>query len=197
MSPIGTRPAGGSTAPVATLQRRGARQRLISTILFSDLADTRLEDGVVSAPDEAVRRTLDVFDGRELRFGSGGLVALFDVPVDAVRCACALHSVGARRGVELRTAIHTGVVEMRGGDACGDAVHLCRQLLDIAAPGEVLVTHTVEGLASGPRFDDRGVEEFEGVEGTWRLFSAAEPVETVAVAGGTVAPADGGNRVGR
>jgi len=55
------------------------------------------------------------------------------------------------------------------------AVHLAARIMEIAGPGEVLVSATTRDLASGAElvFTDRGGREFKGVSGTRQVYAAA------------------------
>jgi class 3 adenylate cyclase len=105
-----------------------------------------------------------------------GLLATFDGPARAIRCATAIRE-GARSqfGLDLRTGLHTGEVEMIGNDVGGIAVHIGARVGASAAPGEVLVSGTVKDLVvgSGIEFEDRGERELRGVPGQWRLWAVA------------------------
>jgi len=66
-------------------------------------------------------------------------------------------------------------VEQRGDDIGGIAVHLAARVMEIAGPGEVVVSSTVKDLVagSGLTFTERGVHALRGVPGEWRLFAVA------------------------
>jgi class 3 adenylate cyclase len=72
-----------------------------------------------------------------------------------------------------RAGIHTGEIELQGGDVRGIAVHAAARILAIAEPGEVLVSGTVRDLlaGSGLEFRDRGEFELRGLEGR-RILAA-------------------------
>jgi class 3 adenylate cyclase len=105
-----------------------------------------------------------------------GLLATFDGPARGIACASAIRD-GARAGygLEVRSGLHTGEVELLGSDIGGLAVHIGARVGALAAPGEVLVSNTVKDLVvgSGIDFDDRGEHQLKGVPGTWRLWAAA------------------------
>ncbi len=54
-------------------------------------------------------------------------------------------------------------------------MHVAARVQAVAAPGEVLVSRTVRGLAigSGLYFEDRGEHALKGVPDTWRLQALA------------------------
>jgi class 3 adenylate cyclase len=76
-------------------------------------------------------------------------------------------------GIEVRTGLHTGEIELRGDDVGGIAVHITARVMAEAGPGEVLVSGSIPPLVagSGIEFDDRGAYELKGVPGEWRLFA--------------------------
>ena len=106
---------------------------------------------------------------------SSGLLATFDGPARAIRCARAVVDAVAGLGLELRAGIHTGECERRGDDLGGIAVHIGARVADCAAPGEVFGSGTVKDLVFGSRleFEDRGAHTLRGVPGEWRLYAAA------------------------
>jgi class 3 adenylate cyclase len=75
--------------------------------------------------------------------------------------------------MDVRVGLHTGEVEMRGGDIGGLAVHIGARVAAIAEGGEVLVSRTVTDLVagSGIEFADRGMHHLKGVPGEWQLFA--------------------------
>jgi class 3 adenylate cyclase len=76
-------------------------------------------------------------------------------------------------GLEIRSGLHTGEMELIGSDVGGIAVHIAARVLACAAPSEVLVSGTVKDLVvgSGLQFEDRGERELRGVPGVWRLWA--------------------------
>jgi class 3 adenylate cyclase len=102
-----------------------------------------------------------------------GFLATFDGPARSLRCACAVRDAVRSLGIEVRAGLHTGEVEMTGGDVAGIAVHIGQRVSALARPGEVLVSRTVVDLVagSGINFEDRGEHELRGLPGAWRLFA--------------------------
>jgi class 3 adenylate cyclase len=64
--------------------------------------------------------------------------------------------------------------EVRGDDLGGLAVHIAARIGALAAPGEVLVSGTVNDLVAGSRIDfvDHGEHQLKGVPGTLKLYRA-------------------------
>src|SRR2546428_319859 len=78
-----------------------------------------------------------------------GILARFDAPTRALRCALALCAATRRMGIEIRAAMHTGEVEIRRDDLGGIGVHIAARALAEAGPGDVVVTRTVRDLVTG------------------------------------------------
>ena len=64
-----------------------------------------------------------------------GILARFDGPTRALRCGLALCCGARRLGIEIRAAIHTGEIEVRGDDIGGIAVHIASRVLSSAETG--------------------------------------------------------------
>jgi class 3 adenylate cyclase len=159
--------------------------RVLSTVLFTDivssteraidLGDHRWRD-MLDSHDKAVRRQLARFRGNEVNTTGDGFLATFDGPARAVECACAIRDAARQLGVEVRSGVHTGEIELRGDDIAGVAVHIAARVAALAEPSTVWVSRTVTDLVtgSGIRFTDRGNRDLKGVPGTWDLYAVAD-----------------------
>ena len=159
-----------------------APDRVLATVLFVDvvgsteravgLGDRRWAD-LLGAFYALVRRELGRFRGREVDTAGDGLLATFDGPARAVRCACAVTAAVGGLGLQVRAGLHTGEVEVVGDAVRGIAVHIGARVAALAQAGEVLVSSTVRDLVagSGIRFADRGPHALKGVEEPWRLLA--------------------------
>jgi class 3 adenylate cyclase len=83
---------------------------------------------------------VEEFGGRLVKTTGDGVVATFDGPGWAVKCAVALREELAGIGVQIRAGLHTGEVELRGDDVGGLAVHVAARVMAAAGPGEILVS---------------------------------------------------------
>jgi class 3 adenylate cyclase len=128
---------------------------------------------VLLAHNDALRGELDRFRGREIVTTGDGFLALFDSAARAVRCAAAMTDAVRPLGVEIRAGLHTGEVNMAGGNARGVAVHAAARLAALAGPGEVLVSGTTRDLLDGSnlRLEDRGTHELKGLEGFRQVYA--------------------------
>jgi class 3 adenylate cyclase len=145
----------GSTARAAQLGDRGWRQLL-------------------DRHDEIVRREVHRHGGLVVQFVGDGTLSTFDGPAQAIDCAFALTDAVSALGIEIRSGVHSGEIELRGDDIGGIAVHIGARVAARAAANEVLVSQTVTDLAtgSGIGFQSRGAHELKGVPGSWRLYAA-------------------------
>jgi class 3 adenylate cyclase len=156
--------------------------RALAAILFTDIVRsteraTEVGDrewGNLMASHDALARTIvDQHQGRLIRTTGDGMLATFDGPGRALRCAKAFTAALQPLGLEVRAGVHTGEIEMRGPDIAGIGVHIGQRVSAVAGPGEVLVSRTVVDLVtgSGIEFDDRGEHDLKGVPGAWHLFA--------------------------
>jgi class 3 adenylate cyclase len=168
--------------------------RVLATILFTDVVGstasaaslgdrawrTRLE-----GHNDIVRRQLERFQGQEVKTTGDGMLAIFDRPTRAIRCADAISQAVERMDLRVRAGVHTGEFERMGDDIGqhpGDlrrdgwrthADHIGARICELAGPGEVLVSGTVHDLVVGSSidFEDRGMQTLRGVPGEWRIYA--------------------------
>jgi class 3 adenylate cyclase len=156
--------------------------RVLTTLMFTDVVAST--ERVVELGDlrwrelrsdfySTVRRELAVFRGRDVETAGDGLLATFDGPARAIRCACSIRERVRALGLQLRTGLHTGECELVGDGVAGIAVHIAARVAATAEPGEVLVSSTVKDLVAGSplRFADRGTHRLKGLPDEWRLYA--------------------------
>jgi len=167
---------GGLSAPVS--------DRALATVLFTDLVSSteqvsevgdRRWRNLMEAHDALVRSEVDRLQGKVIRFTGDGVLATFDGPARAIRCACAIRDVLAPLGLVVRAGLHTGEIDLHGDDVSGISVHIGQRVCVHAGPGEVLVSRTVADLIAGSdiELEDAGEHELKGVTGSWRLLRVA------------------------
>jgi class 3 adenylate cyclase len=159
--------------------------RALAAILFTDMVGSTQQ--LSAAGDRAWRNLLDSHDvvartvveqhgGRLVRTTvttGDGILATFDGPGRAIRCALALADALRPLGIQIRAGLHTGEVENREDDITGIAVHIAARVLDAAGANELMVSAAVPMLVAGSgfTFDDRGEHELKGVPGSWQLYA--------------------------
>lgn len=158
--------------------------RVLATVMFTDICSST--ERAAAAGDRAWRQVLEQhhrevaglverYRGRQVKSTGDGVLATFDGPSRAVRCASDIVASARRAGVEVRAGLHTGEVELLDDDIAGIAVHLAQRVESKADPGRVFVSQTVRDLVagSGIELEARGVHVLKGVPGDWHLFAVA------------------------
>jgi class 3 adenylate cyclase len=156
----------------------------LATVLLTDIVGSteraaRLGDRrwreLLGVQDELGQRLVEQFGGQLIKTTGDGLLATFDGPGRAIRCASALRDELAGIDLQIRAGLHTGEIELRDGDIGGLAVHIAARVMAAAAPGELLTSSTVRDLVAGSdiTMTDRGPHPFKGIEGTWQLYAAS------------------------
>jgi class 3 adenylate cyclase len=169
---------------VSRLTQSGDSQRVLATILFTDIVGStelagRIGDTawrtLLQQHHAIVRRGLARYQGRELDTAGDGFFAAFDGPARAVEAASVISDALRELDLEIRAGIHTGECEVTDGKIAGIAVSIGARISALAAPGEVLVSSTVKDLVagSGLQFEDRGEHQLKGIKDAWRLFALA------------------------
>jgi class 3 adenylate cyclase len=157
-------------------------ERTPATILFSDVVGStamleelgdRAWTKLLYEHNVRIRAAIDRFRGREIGSAGDGFLALFDGAAKAVRAGQLMDPSMAELGIRVRVGVHTGEVEISGGQARGVAVHAAARVASLAGPGEVLVSGTTRDLldGSGLSFDPRGEHELKGLSGARPIFS--------------------------
>jgi class 3 adenylate cyclase len=158
--------------------------RVLATILFLDIVGST--ERVAAVGDSVWRNVLEryyalvrgelvAYSGIEVDTAGDGLLARFDGPARAIRCARAIQRAATDLGLELRAGVHTGEVELVGTAIRGIAVHTAARIASLAGPGEVYTSSTVRDLVagSGIDFEDRGVHTLKGIPDPRQVLNVA------------------------
>src|SRR3990172_3392805 len=165
----------------------------MAVILFADIVEsTALTENMGDAAFRDKARDLDGTLRAAIRECQGtpvegkllgdGVLAVFTSARQAIEAALACAAAGSHGGLPLHIGIHAGDVireEDPDGRAnvYGGAVNIAARIAGVSAPGEVLVSDTVRGLArtsAGVTCDDRGEQSLKGVSEPVRLFAVGE-----------------------
>ena len=158
-------------------------ERVLATVLFTDIVDStrRAADmgdhawrGLLDNHDRVAQQTVEKFRGQLIKSTGDGILATFDGPGRAVRCALAFSAAAGQIGLPLRAGLHTGEIELRNRDVGGIAVHAAARVMAQAGANEVLVSRVVTDLVAGAglKFAERGSHDLKGIPGKWDLFAA-------------------------
>ena len=151
--------------------------RVLATVLCTRLAAAPEADNLwpelVDRHYAYVRKEIELFKGHESELNGHGLIATFDGPARAIRCALAINESAKRMGIPIQTGVHTGECDLLGEKVGGVAVEISFQVASEARTGEVLVSNPVKDLVagSGIRFVERGMYKIPELVEEWRLFA--------------------------
>jgi pimeloyl-ACP methyl ester carboxylesterase len=158
---------------------------VVATVLMTDIVastghSVRLGDlrwrELIDRHDKVIWEELARFRGRLIHPTGDGILAVFDRPEGAIRCAAAVRDAVRVLGIEIRAGVHTGTIILRGNDVAGITVTVAARVAALAGVGEVWVSQSVVDRMSATAFgfSDRGEYELKGVPGVWRMFALGE-----------------------
>jgi class 3 adenylate cyclase len=158
--------------------------RVLATVLFTDIVDStrsaaQLGDQrwrqLLDNHDQLARQMVEKHRGNLVKSTGDGILATFDGPGRAVRCALSFGAAAQQIGMPLRAGLHAGEIELRGQDVGGIAVHAAARVMAQSGSNEVLVSRVVTDLVAGAglKFAERGSFELKGLPGRWDLFAAS------------------------
>ncbi len=161
---------------------RGAQEydRVLATVMCVKIIEPHEQaveianwENMMARSGVYVRRQLELFKGREVSFDEDGLLATFDGPARAIRCASAITTSASRLGICVKTGLHTGECDVHGEKYGGVAVELAKKISEETSLGEILASRTVKDLVagSGIEFEEYGKKTFPEISGEWRLFT--------------------------
>jgi class 3 adenylate cyclase len=156
--------------------------RVLATVLFTDLVGStkraaqmgdRAWASLLERHHAMARAAIHDHGGEPIKTLGDGLLATFTGPAQAVRCASRVIAETGSLGLDVRTGVHAGELELAHGDVAGLAVNLAARVMGLAEGGEVLVSRTVRDLVIGSelRFSERGEHELKGIPDRWSLYA--------------------------
>jgi class 3 adenylate cyclase len=150
-----------------------------STALTEHMGDIAFRDAS-RALDEGLRAAIrdaggTAIDGKLL---GDGVLATFPSAAQAIDAARRCHALSAASELRLHLGIHAGDVIREQdpggrGNVYGGAVNIASRICALSAPGEILVSDVVRGMArssAGVDFEDRGEQEMKGVGEPVRVY---------------------------
>jgi class 3 adenylate cyclase/pimeloyl-ACP methyl ester carboxylesterase len=146
-----------------------------STALTERLGDERFRS-VARTLDERLRAAIQDAQGRpvEGKLLGDGVLATFPSAREAIQAARRCLDLSSEVELPLHIGLHAGDVIREDGNVFGGAVNIAARICDLCAPGEILVSDIVRGLArtsAGVEFEDRGEHALKGVADPQRVFA--------------------------
>ena len=148
---------------LATTRPSAEPARVLTTILLADAGARRRDLETRARPTAAVCAQAPL----------SSILATFDAPGQAIRCAAAIRADAAAHGIRSRIGIHTGEVDLAGEGISGISVEIAKRIAARASAGEILVSRTVKDLVvgSGISFAHRGSHALAAPNDRWPLFA--------------------------
>ena len=161
--------------------------RVLATVMFTDIVDStkrasamgdRTWSALLDAQNDVLRHELARFRGREIKTLGDGMLATFDGPARAIRCAQAMTEAVRPLGIEIRVGLHTGEVELVGDDVAASPSTSRARVGALAGAGEVLsrAPSRTSSAGSGIAFGDRGEHVLKGIPDQRRIFAVEQMV---------------------
>jgi len=155
-----------------------------AVILFTDIvSSTALTERMGDAAFRDASRALDIGLRTAIRDAGGaavegkllgdGVLATFPSAAQAIDGARRCLALSAASELGLHIGLHAGDVIREGNNVYGGAVNIASRICALSAPGEILVSDVVRGMARSSadvEFEDRGEQEMKGVGEPVRLY---------------------------
>lgn len=157
------------------------RTRLVTAVL-TDIVDStgRAQQerasswlGLLDRWSGIVREEVARYDGEVVNRAGDSYLVLFTSATRAVQYAQVLSRRATECGLQVRSGIHVGEVDVHAGEATGLALHVAARVQTACPPGEVLVTGTVRDalLGSDLVLTPFARRTLRGLPGRWALWS--------------------------
>ena len=139
-------------------------------------------DALNGESETVVRRHVRRLNGAEIPSHIGGLLASFGTATTAIRCGLGIVDAAERQGTGLRVGVHTGECEVTRDGVGGPASRVPRALVELAGPGQVVVSGTVRDVVhgSGIRFAGERRVRLRGLPGEYPILTVVPPSATPA-----------------
>ncbi|MEX2157865.1 MAG: adenylate/guanylate cyclase domain-containing protein [Dehalococcoidia bacterium] len=156
-----------------------------AVILFTDIvSSTELTERMGDARFRNASRALDASLRAAIRDAGGvtveaktlgdGVLATFGSAAQAIEGARRCLALSAASELGLHIGLHAGDVIREENNVFGGAVNIAARICALSAPGEILVSDVVRGMArssAGVVFEDRGEQEMKGVGEPVRVYA--------------------------
>jgi formylglycine-generating enzyme required for sulfatase activity/class 3 adenylate cyclase len=184
----------------ATLPQNGGSPRRLAAILSADIKDScRLigidEEGTLARMKryrrEIIEPTLFEHYGRIIKNTGDGFLAIFDSPLEAVRCAIVIQQSLLGRNaamprdqwLQYRIGVNLGDVIIASDDIYGDGVNIAARVQALAQPGSVYISGGVyeqvkNKLVCG--YQSLGDERLKNITDPVRIYRVLPDPEAVA-----------------
>ncbi|HEY3522965.1 MAG TPA: adenylate/guanylate cyclase domain-containing protein [Candidatus Limnocylindrales bacterium] len=163
-----------------------SRARTVLSMVMTDIVESTQTAARIGDPawrqrlgdhNRVVRIQIERFGGREISTTGDGFLAAFGSADAALRAAIAIRDAAAAVGVQIRTGVHTGEVDLVDEDLRGIAVHETARIMAAAPGGSVYASGLPRALARGGglQFTSVGTRSLKGFDEPVELFEVTVP----------------------
>ena len=157
----------------------------MAAILFADIQgytalmqrDEQQASILIRNFQEQTEEKVVAHNGCIVNFYGDGVLCIFQIPNEAVRCAMALQiSFGESPKVPVRMGIHSGTISLEGEKVFGDSVNITSRIESMGTPGSILLSKKVrDEVKNNPdlQMQSLGKFEFKNVEEAMEVFALA------------------------
>ena len=156
-------------------------ERILTTMLMTDIVGSTERaaalgdaawDQLLERHHIVVREVLDRHRGTEINTTGDGFLTMFDGAARALQAAIDIRDAVKRIGLDIRTGVHTGEVEVVPGGIRGIGVHETARIMALGGAGEILLSDTTRAISASSAFtyQDHGVHQLKGVPEPRHVF---------------------------
>jgi class 3 adenylate cyclase len=156
-------------------------EREVRVVMLTDLVDSTQR--AATDGDARWRRLLDRHDtiARQATARSGGTIvkstgdgvlALFPSVSASLAAARDMQRSLDDDALAIRTGVHVGEVDDRGGDVSGMAINIAARVMAEAESGQILITETAKLIGRVDGASPAGVRSLKGSDDDWALYEA-------------------------
>jgi class 3 adenylate cyclase len=171
-----------TTAPSQVIQGTVVFTDIVGFTEYTALRGDESAMDLLSTQERLVRDTLPP-DARIVKELGDGLLLWFDDACAAIETSLRLQERFERESMDsdvplwVRCGMHSGQQTRRGEDLIGHDVNIAARVVDVAGPGEVLLSNAtldrVEGKLPDVWFDELGPVVMKGIPDPVRLYRAS------------------------
>jgi class 3 adenylate cyclase len=158
---------------------------IVATVLFTDAKESTralVKSGDKNWADKAeqlereYQRAIAVWCGNLVKDTGDGTLARFDGPTRGIKCAIELRRIAKEHGIDIRSGLHCGEIELRNNDVRGLAVNIAARVMSLADAGEIVVTRTVRDMVAGSSvsFVYKGAKDLKGIPEKYDCYTVVE-----------------------
>jgi len=148
---------GTTIVPIDGSEKEAPRgnYRKLTTIMFSDICgytaimEEREKEAILllKRNRELHQSIMALHDGVLIKENGDVIVASFETPTDAVRCAQQIiNAAKEEENLKLHIGIHLGEIHFIDDDIFGDGVHVASRLEQLAKPNQILVSDPIHTI---------------------------------------------------